>query len=277
MTTFSARTGYDTPMNVIYVDELWAVNALADYLLLTLAARLLGKPALRGRCALAAALGGAYAAAAVFPALTWLRAPPLKLAASLWICLAAFGRDALWRSWAAFLAVSAGFSGQRPAPGDALAGISLRLLGLCYGICRAAVGWFLSGIARRREGRTMTVELVVLGRRLTLCALRDTGNTLTDPVSGRPVLIADPDALAPLLGGPVPSALRSDPAALFARLSLREGLASRLRLVPYSAVGAAGLLVCVRPDSALVDGTESRLLAGLSPTPVGGEDYRAIF
>jgi len=274
-------------MDVIYVDELWAINALTDYLLLTLTARLLGVPCRRGRFALAAALGGVYAAAAVLPALGWLRAPGIKLAASLWLCWMAFGSGEIWRSWAAFLALSAGFagtvlaavmlSGQRPAPGGVIAGASLRLLGLCYGICLAGVQGFLSGVARRREGRILRVELSLAGRRATLSALRDTGNALTDPVSARPVLIADADALSPLLGGPVPRELLADPSALFSFLSARPELVSRLGLVSYAAVGGGGLLVCVRPDEALVDGRDTRLLAALSPTPLRARGCQAVF
>ena len=113
-------------------------------------------------------------------------------------------------------------------------------------------------------------------RRVTLRVLRDTGNTLTDPVSGRPVLTADADALSPLLGLPVPEAVRRDPAALVSLLSGQPEMASRLRLVAYSAVGADGLLCCIRPDAARIEGRETRLLIGVSPTPIRG-GYDGIF
>ena len=54
-------------MNVIYVDELFFLNALTDYLLLLSCARLRGKALRRGRFAAAAALGGAYAVFAAIP------------------------------------------------------------------------------------------------------------------------------------------------------------------------------------------------------------------
>ncbi len=267
-------------MDVIYLDELWAVNALTDWLLLALTARLLGVPFPRWRGILAAALGGLYAAACVLPGLGGLAAPWWKLLASLGLCLTAFGAEGLRRSWGAFLALSAGFagtvlaaamlSGLQLAPGGVMAGISLRLLGLCFGVCWAGVRLFLAGLARRREGRIMDAELRLGDRRVTLRVLRDTGNGLTDPVSGRPVLVADPDALFPLLGLRVPPETLSDAGALFALLSKQPVLVSRLRLVPYAAVGAGGLLCCLRPDGANVDGREIRLLAAVSPTPIRG-------
>ncbi|MBR6115330.1 MAG: sigma-E processing peptidase SpoIIGA, partial [Oscillospiraceae bacterium] len=113
-------------------------------------------------------------------------------------------------------------------------------------------------------------------RRVTLRVLRDTGNGLTDPLGGERVLIADAAALAPLLGT-VSAPPCADAAALFRRLSEDPALSGRLRLLPYAAVGTAeGLLVCFRPDRALIGGEPRRLLAGISPTPIRG-GYDAIF
>ena len=82
LTTFLARTGYHEGMDVIYADELVALNALIDYLLLVLSARAAELPVRRGRSALAGLLGGLYAlAAAALPG--WLRTAGAKLLVSL--------------------------------------------------------------------------------------------------------------------------------------------------------------------------------------------------
>jgi hypothetical protein len=53
---------------MVYADEVFLVNAILDYVLLLAAAKLCGTAARRWRLALAAALGGVYAAlAAIFP------------------------------------------------------------------------------------------------------------------------------------------------------------------------------------------------------------------
>ena len=93
LTTFLSRTGYHEGMDVIYADELVALNALIDYLLLVLSARAAELPVRRGRSALAGLLGGLYAlAAAALPG--WLRTAGAKLLVSLLICAAAFGAGA---------------------------------------------------------------------------------------------------------------------------------------------------------------------------------------
>jgi len=54
-------------VTVIYLDTLFFLNAVMDYLLLLCSARLAGEQLHRPRMALGAAFGGAYAAAAVLP------------------------------------------------------------------------------------------------------------------------------------------------------------------------------------------------------------------
>ena len=60
-------------MDIIYIDEIFLVNALADYVLLLSAATLRSLPLKRGRFALAAVLGALYAVLAALPPLLWLR------------------------------------------------------------------------------------------------------------------------------------------------------------------------------------------------------------
>ena len=54
-------------MTVVYLDRVVLLNLAVDYLLLVCAAKLGGGRILRLRLALAAAFGGVYAAAALFP------------------------------------------------------------------------------------------------------------------------------------------------------------------------------------------------------------------
>ena len=67
-------------MTVIYVDTLFLLNGIIDYLLLLAAARLAGEPLRRLRFGAAAALGGAYAVAIFLPGMSFLAGPWCKLA-----------------------------------------------------------------------------------------------------------------------------------------------------------------------------------------------------
>lgn len=109
-------------------------------------------------------------------------------------------------------------------------------------------------------------------------ALVDTGNTLTDPVTGRPVMVAEGNRLSPLLPGEQildEKALR-DPVGTLERLAKGER-GRRFRLLPYQAVGVeCGMLLALRLDDARVGAEDyGGILVALSPNPVS--DGRAAY
>lgn len=273
-------------MNVIYVDELFFLNALTDYLLLLSCARLRGSALRRGRFALAAALGGVYAVLAAIPPLSFLVSLAAKAAVSLLMAYLAFGAPPeLWRGWGAFLALSSAFAGTVYAvsllsgvePHGLLSGASFKTLLLSFGLCYAAVRLFFGRFLRRRERCIVTAEITLSGKTAVLPALRDTGNALFDPLSGSRILLAEASSLSSLFSPPLPLPLPDDPAACFRTLSAHPVLARRLRLVGFSAVGTKrGLLVCFRPDRVVIDGAAEQYLVALLPAPLGSGDFAAL-
>ena len=95
---------------VVYLDVLFAVNALMDGATLLAAARLGGVQVRKMRLIFSAALGGGYAVlGAVWPVLTLA---PLRLLAGLGLCMIAFGRERhLARLCALYGVVAASFAG----------------------------------------------------------------------------------------------------------------------------------------------------------------------
>lgn len=301
--TFSVPDGrYNRPIQgrggagvtTVYLDTLFALNALMDYLLLVCSARLAGEPLHRGRMALAAALGGAYAAAAVLPGMAWLTAPVCKLGAAVLLSAVGLGASRrLLRQTVIFLAVSCAFAGGVLAVsllggrglalghGIVCTGTDLKIVLLSSAICYALFTAVLRRAARHSalRGEVVRATLRFHGREVSLPTLVDTGNTLTDPVSGRPAIVVDAPAVAPLLDGDAPDLRElTAPAQALSRLNAGRWR-GRFTLLPYRAVGVEhGLLLALRLDGASVDGRErGALLAALSPTPVSdGGAYRAL-
>ena len=248
-------------MTVIYVDTLFLLNALVDYLLLLASARLAGEPLSRPRFLLGAALGGLYAAGIFLPGLGFLARPPCRLAAAAVMVLAAFWNSRrLLRQTVIFFALSCALGGGVLAVGllggrglslrggVLYSGMDLKILLLSAAGCYALLTLALRGAARHTGpgGELLTVRLTLGARSLALTALADTGNTLSDPVTGRPVVVAEGEALEGLL----PAGLRPDLADPAGWLEGLEGpWQRRFRLVPYRAVGVErGLLLALRLD-----------------------------
>ena len=282
-------------MTVVYLDELFLLNFVVDYLLLLAAGRLCGEVLRRGWLALGAAVGAGYAAAAILPGMGFLLHPLCKLAAAVLALLAGYGRSRrLLRVGLVFFAVSAAFGGGIFAlellggqgltlrNGVLYSAMDLRLILLSAAGCYAAITLVLQRTARHTAARRELVPalLTLEGRRVALTALVDTGNTLTDPATGRPVMVAEGEKVAGLFpAGQAPSGeeLRR-PVETLERLG-RQGWQGRCRLLPYRAVGVeCGMLLALRLDGAKV-GTEDygKLLLALSPTPLtDGGGYGAL-
>ena len=274
-------------MTVIYVDTLFLLNALLC------AARLAGEPLKRLRFALGAVLGGGYAVAIFLPGLGFLERPACRLAAAVLMVLAAFwGSRRLGRQVLIFFALSCAFAGGVLAismlggqglslnRGVIYSGMDLKIVLLSAAGCYAVLSLLLQKAVRHTSftGELKAVRLELEDRTVELTALTDTGNTLTDPVTGQGVMVAEGERLLPLFAvsqRPSVQELR-DPAGALERLT---GAGGHFRLLPYRAVGVdRGLLLAVRVDRAVVDGEDrGAMVVALSPTPVSdGGGYGAL-
>ncbi|MCL2085271.1 MAG: sigma-E processing peptidase SpoIIGA [Oscillospiraceae bacterium] len=282
-------------LTVVYIDSLFTLNLILDYLLLLLTARLTGLPFSRKRLLAGAALGACYAVLAVLPQTRWMAAALLKCAVSVPITAIAFGwrRGGFIRRLILFWTLSFTLAGlalgfgllfghdARPTP---YIHISVRAL-----LLTAAAAYFVltaafKGFARYGGARSRIVPVRVShnGKSAAFDALVDTGHTLSDPMTGQSVLVADLPCVMPILPGGARALVTADtlkePIELIERLRLADaGL--KLRLIPYRTVGSPNsLLLAFRPDAVTVCGRKSGpLLIGLSPTPISeGKPYGAL-
>ncbi len=282
-------------MQVVYIDSLFFLNAMMDYLLLLASARIAGEPLNRLRMAAAALLGGGYAAAVFLPGMEVLSTSMCKLAAAVLMVLVGLGASRrLLRQIIIFFTLAFAFGGGvlavallggrglHPAKGLLFSGMDMKIVLLTAAMCYVVWSMILKGAGRRSvvSGEVVTVEVQVYEKQISFTALQDTGNTLTDPVSGRGVIVLDWEAALPLLGAE--SRLRrqelADPVKAVGRLNTGRWR-GRWGLIPYRAVGVeCGMLVTLRPDRVMVAGREQgRMRLALSPTPVSpGGGWRGL-
>lgn len=274
-------------MTVVYIDLLFLLNFTANYLLLLAAGRMCGRVLRRWLLAPSAALGAGYACALFFPGLGWLASPPCRVAAGVLMALAAYGaQDALLRTTLCFFGASAALGGLVWAA-ELLGGhslylergvlysyLDLRLLLLLLVLCYGALSFLTGRAFRHGRAELVPVTICVGGNAVTLTALRDTGNTLTDPVDNSPVVVAEGACCGALLPVELPLDRPVEALALLGERGVKGW-----RLLPYRAVGVScGLLLAVKVDGAKVGGRDyGSILVALSPTPVSdGGGYSAL-
>ena len=214
-------------------------NLLMNALILILAARLAGVRAGKLRIGLASALGCGYAVCAYLPWGRLLLGLLPRTAAcagmTLLLCGGRLGRE--WRRTVrafAFIWISTALLGGTGA------GLMYLLGARGYGPLAALGTAALGGGAlialtaarnRKMSSRTALLTVQRAGRRVSLVAIVDTGNSLVEPLSNLPVIVVEKDALSGVAGG-------------------------RMRAVPFTSVGGGGVLSAFAPDSVRVDGRE---------------------
>ncbi len=273
----------------IYADVLFLVNFTMDFLTLFVTSSILRRKAGNLRLTLSAALGGAYGVAAVF-----LKGPliiniVLNLAVSYLMCLIAF-KDKILNCYAVFYGTGCLLGGAMTAffgfmnengglNGASSEGATLQgdiplgwmaLSALIIGGAAIAGG---RNAKRSRSLRAVSVEVTYDGGAASFEGITDTGNLLTDPMSGRAVIIVRKKELL----SSVPKALspffeKDDPASLS---DVGAEYVTDIRLVPSVSLGGEKLLIAYSPKRVRVDGRDvSALIASGNEEGYGG--YAAL-
>lgn len=251
-------------MEIIYIDQLFFINFIIDYFTLLCTAKVASAVIRRIPIALAAGLGGIYACVCVFPGLAFALHPLIKLAVAVLMCLISFGREAhLFRDIMIFLLVSAGFGGLVWAVsmfgGYDLSGKTLylplnwKILILSFAVAYVVISTLFRRFSDTAQQELSQVQVTLNQRTIRFCALRDTGNSLFDPISNCSVLVCESTCLASLFAD-MGIDSQQDPAELVEHLSQQPGMAGRMRLIPFNSVGGSGLLAAFRPDTLSIGG-----------------------
>ena len=210
----------------------------------------------------------------------------MMLSGILMSLIAYGGEKRLSRVTALFLAAAAGLAGLVLAVeflggmalsrenGVLYSGFDLRLLLLLFVICYVVMSLFFRRMGSHSSREMVQLEIEILGEHLSLTALLDSGHTLTDPATNRPVIVADVRSLKHLL----PDGIDPTQPVEGIKCCRMAGIGGA-RLVPYRAVGIdCGMLLALQTKSVRIGGRRlGNLLIALSPNPVDdGGGYQAL-
>ena len=248
---------------VVYLDLVMLLNFLVDFLLLMGTNRLSGFSADGRRCAGSALLGAVYSGVCFLPRFAFLG-------------------NTLWRMVSLFLMSSIAFGWNRSAlrRGTVFVLLSMALGGVALGlgsgrfdrlIFSAVVVWLLCrmGFGGNMGQEFLPVTIRDHDRILTLIALKDTGNTLRDPITGEPVIVIGADAAEQLTG--LSAAALSAPMDTVVQ---NPGF----RLIPYHAVGQPdGMLLAKGYADVQIGNNRGKGLIAFAPEVVDrGGNYQAL-
>ncbi|HEX7056141.1 MAG TPA: sigma-E processing peptidase SpoIIGA [Bacilli bacterium] len=296
---------------VVYADLLFVFNLFIDAVLLAVTARIRHLTVRKFRLLLAACLGASYVVVMFVPPLSFLYTFTVKLFVSFAMLWISFG----FRNWPYFGQNVAAFYMVNFAAAGAIFGV--RYITLSYrdvlnGILFSRTGggfalgefgplfilfvllamvWLLPRLIqslRKRERLTRALaglEVTIDGVKRQCMGLIDTGNQLTDPLSGAPVMIME----ASLWKERIPESWQKRLQSHAADQLLLESAAEhnpwleRYRLVPYRGVNnEMKFMLALKPDKVVITRDEgaivaNKVLIGLDGGVLSSDgSYRAI-
>lgn len=260
-------------MQTIYADVLFLINFTMDFLTLFVTASILRRKVRVIRLCIASAIGGIYGVASVFIEGILLINIFINLAVSFLMCLIVFKKRTL-PCYALFYGTGCLLGGAMTAFFTFMNGINTDSTENNTLPEKIPLGWMavsaaIIGVAAIAGGRMAKRKRSLRPCRLTVTshngtfvfdAMTDSGNLLTDPMSGKPVIILQkkcflsllPDALVPIFEKGNTDGI-SD---------LAPELLTSVRLIPSSSVGGSKLLFSYLPKKITLENVEvSALLA----------------
>lgn len=250
----------------IFVDLVALINFMVDFLLILGTNRLAGFPPGFGRAVVAAALGGVYGGACLMPGFSFLGNALWRAISLCAIAVVAFGwnRSALQRG-GVFVLLSMALGGIAIGIGDeGMMGLFIST-GLMWLLCRIG---FRGSVGKRSY---IPVQLTWGGHQMRVIALKDTGNTLHDPLTGEQVLVAGADVGMNLLG-------LTEHQLQHPMETVVSGCIPGMRLIPYHAVGQPnGMMLAVRFQNAKIGGADAQPLVAFAPEKIArGDMYQML-
>ena len=255
---------------VVYGDVLFIINFSMDFLSLYVTAKFIHLRLRLVPAIAAAAIGAVYGVAAVILDGNELISFFISAAVSILMCYIALGKHLLLRHSLIFYAVSLGLggcmtalyslaeriSGKRIWNGtETLSETSSNMLPPTVTIPIAAISVILSLIfnritSKRRNTSENSVNIKFEDKNVTLSALTDSGNLLTEPISGSPVILTEYKKISCLLPQELTPFFESGDISNLT--SVPTPYAVKVRMIPASGIGGDKMLLGFMPDEVTI-------------------------
>jgi len=262
------------PFQVIYVDQVVLGSMVMNYVILYTVGKIGGVTNVRWRMVIAAALGGLYSIAAFVPAFSplmtvWFKTlasviiiivafaplPPIRLATCLaFFYLTSFALGGSVIGIMYFLEAQGGVGSFPQSFPSVLERYFWHAIVLALGVFGAAGKGTALLFKRRYRQSLFKIPLVikVCDKQVQTEGFLDSGNQLTDPLTGNPVIVAEYEVIKSLLPRELITYLDNnrelDPVK--AMMVMQDSLwGAKFRLIPFQSLGKdAGMLLGFDPD-----------------------------
>ena len=274
----------------VYLDILFLVNLTVDYFLLSAVALLRRINRKKIRLLLGAAAGSLYSSFVFFTPLSFAFTLPFKILASAFMVLISFEHrkiSSFFKNLICMHIVSIGFGGLimgaellfsprnlLVSNGEFYINISVLTLIIASSVAYISMLVFSRFLTPLKKQGLHKITVTVDGKTTDLTALYDSGNQLTDKLTGAKVIVASKNAVVSIMPEDVRRVFSAD---LDMTYAAETSWNTRICMIPYHTLSGNGLLAGFRPDRVTIDGEmmEQRAVIAVKDGEIN-EKYQAI-
>lgn len=254
----------------VYLDILLCLNLFINYFILLAAAKFTKLAPKRRRIVLGAAFGALCSLIILLPPLHSVLNFVVKMLIALGVVFMTFGRQpfkVFLKNLAAFLLISFCFGGAMIALWFAFTpkGMVINNGAVYFNISplvlivSTLVCYFVLRLVSRLSGREAPQKVICrvkiqnLGGQAEFFGKLDTGNSLTEPFSQSPVIVADFQTVKAI----VPEEIKEyfTVKSIASNITADTACAPNIRFVPFHSIGGDGILPAFRPKQVFIDDT----------------------
>jgi len=271
-------------MNNIYLDYLFLINFITDYITLLCTAKLSSVNIYRKHIITASIIGGLYACFCTIYSNHWINHPVIQLSCAILLCVIAFHtQESIFRCTITFIFISSIFGGllspfvlHTEYTNYLL--INSKALLITFAIVYFLLSHFYRQSRKQTSQAVYQVEITVHNKSIRLKALRDTGNELYDPISNLPILIVEQKQLEPLIPELKESEFTKDVYEQFCILNTSSRLYGKFRLIPCQSISGKDVLLGFIPDHIIIDGKPAEMIVAYTNNKLSTNDrYQGIY
>ncbi len=245
----------------IYIDVLFFINFISDFLILSLCDNLYSKKSIIKKLC-ASGIGSLYACLFVFGFTNTIYSLPGKIIVSVIMCIISFcpvSPNIFLKKYLSFATISIMFSGVFYTLNSLLTfEISDIMWILCICSSFLMCKYLFYKIKLEHYSKDCKIKIKYKDKSVSFTGMIDSGNALTDPITLKPVLVVDESILKKLFSQ---SATNNN---------LCEFIDSNdFRVIPYKTISSSGVTFGFVPDKLTINGKEIKnTVVAVAPSPI---------
>lgn len=275
-----------------YVEYIFAENFFIDFILLYITGNLIKNKIIYKRLIIAALIGALYVILIAYFGKEFMTYFIVKIAVSVLMIMVAYDSKGIIKNVKVILCfyivtlIMVGIIFALYYLTNNKVTVNIIIISMFMGFAVLKFLFYEIKLRKEKNNYIRTVSIEINNKTKSFKAFIDTGNELTDPMTGKPVIVVNIESLGDILGEDITKEILEfykNEGKSYESLFLENNYKLKLRVVKYNTIMSKDeLMICIVPDNITIFGNDKNIIKadaviGIYPQKISQkEDYDAL-